>query len=524
MTDPIDPALYLLAPNNEAYTNAAPMLLSPDPSPEPSAVDRPVSEDPHRLTAPAACSRSIDPIPDHHSLELDPDLLNTDVEEEAIREKQIDDAVNQVPLSLARVVINIQEHYASELEAERQKTDQLLAQNAMMKQKMDEMEKRIEMHVIIMDGFVGFMRDVKEGRFAVGERAVPTELAIAKHLGCEHAEEVETIASQGRSKTRLAHPRVERPWLDEQSWPNCDEGLQEEEPLMLEDTTTRITSQWADVVEDSFDQLPPTPDMDTAPVRSTGRRAPRRRNPSLRTRRKVKRRVRATLQTSPRIEEAPTWIEEAPTWTAINATDSDQDTAQSSTPNLYLGAIPEQEEDNGDFDDGPALDDYAEDEHSTPAASRSSSPSSSVEPPPPVQDYKPRYSVPRSVGYRYATGPPDRRFKYHRMPKTVALVWTEWKHGLHGNLAIEELERRHGTTWRLGTLQERKYASNYVGVRQKIVRKVEEMCEEGGIGVEEACWRLDERVDGRMQLLMTALRKGEDPLEVIPMRRKNGTG
>ncbi|KAL2690136.1 hypothetical protein Neosp_004204 [[Neocosmospora] mangrovei] len=504
MTDLIDPALYLLPPSNEAHpTNAAPMLLSPDPSPEPSAVDRPVSEDPHRLPAPAACSRSIDPMPD--SLELHPDLLHADVEGEAIKGKHIDDAVNQVPLSLARVVINIQEHYASELEAERRTTEQLLAQNETMKQKMDEMEKRIEMHVIIMDGFVGFMRDVKEGRFAVGERAAPTELAIAKQLGCEHAEEVEILASQAR----------QRLWLNEESWLTYDEDLQEEESLTLEATTTRITSQWVDAVEDSFDQLPPTPDMDTAPVRSTGRRAPRRRNLPLRTRRRAKRRLRATSQRSPRLDEAPTW-------TAINATDSDQATEQSSTPNPHLGAILEQEEDDGDFEDEPALDDYAENEHSALVASRSSSPSSSAESSPHIEDYKPRYSVPRSVGYRYATGPPGRRFKYHRMPKTVALVWTEWKHGLHGNPAIEELERNHGTTWRLGTLQERKYASNYVGVRQKIVRKVEEMCEEGSIGVEEACWRLDERVDGRMQLLMAALRKGEDPLEVIPIRRKNG--
>ncbi|KAI8682516.1 hypothetical protein LRP88_05515 [Fusarium phalaenopsidis] len=515
MTDPIGPALYLLAPSTEAYhTDAAPMLLSPDPSPEPSTVDRPAPEDPHRLPAPAACPRPIDPMPNHHSLESSSDLLYADAEGETIRDKHIDDTVNQVPLSLARVVINIQEHYASELEVERQKTEQLLAQNAMMKKKIDEMERRIEMHVVIMDGFVGFMRDAKEGKFAIGKQAVPTELEIAKHLGCEHAIEVETIASTSRPRPRTVHPNVERPLLNKQTWPDYDEELQEEEPFTLEDTTTRITSQWVDVVEDSFDQLPPTPDMDTAPVRSTGRRAPRRRNPPLRVRRRARRSIGAASQRAPRLEEAPTW-------TAINATDSDHDTAQSPAPNLHLGAIPEQEEDDGDFDDGPALDDYAEDEHSTLVASHSSSPSSSAESPPPAQ-YKPRYSVSRSVGYRYATGPPGRRFKYHRMPKTVALVWTEWKHGLHSNLAIEELERRHGTTWRLGTLQERKYASNYVGVRQKIVRKVEEMCEEGGIGVEEACWRLDERVDGRMQLLMAALRKGEDPLEVIPKRRKNG--
>lgn len=508
MADPIDPALYSLTLNSDSYHgNAAPVLLSPGPSPEPSTVDHPASEDPHRRPAPAASSRPIHPMLDHPSVELNPSLLDTDTDGEATLENPVDDTVDQVPLGLARVVINIQEHYASELEAERQRTGRLLAQNAMMKQKMDEMEKRIEMHVVIMDGFVGFMRDVKEGRFAIGKQSVPAELEIAKHLGCEHATEVEEIASKGECKSQTVNTSVGRLRLDEQTRSYHHEKLQEE-LVMVEDAATRVSSRYVDA-EDSFDQLPPTPDMYTAPVRSTGRRAPRRRNPPLRTRRR--RRLRVSPWRKPITERTRLW-------NPINVADGNHDEGQSSMPDLYLGAIPEQEEDEEDFDDEPVLDECAEDENS-----RSSSPSSSIESPPSAQDYKPRYSVPRSVGYRYATGPPGRRFKYHRMPKTVALVWTEWKHGLHGNPAIEELERRHGTTWRLGTLQERKYASNYVGVRQKIVRKVEEMCEEGGIGFEEACRRLDRRVDGRMQLLMAALRKGEDPLEVIPMRR-NGTG
>ncbi|KAJ4319933.1 hypothetical protein N0V84_006116 [Fusarium piperis] len=481
MADPIDPALYSLAPNTDPHhENAVPMLLSPDPSPEPSAVDRPVLEDPHRLPAPAASSQPMDPMSDHPPLELNRDLLSADLEGGNIRGQQIGDTVDQVPLGLARVVINIQEHYASELQTERQKTDQLLVQNATLKQKMDEMEKRIEMHVVIMDGFVGFMRDVKEGKFAIGKQSVPAELEIAKHLGRQHTTKVKEIASQDQPRSRAVHPSMEYLRLDESTLSHDDEELQEEEPFTLEDSATRIRLQYVDAVEDSFDQLPPTPDMYTAPVRSTGRRAPRKRNLPLRTRRQIKRRLGATSQRNPMIESSQPW-------NTINVTDINYDAGQSSTRNLHLRVIPEHEEDNGNFDHEPALDDYVEDEHSTPVASRSSSPSSSTESPPPAEDYKPRYSVPRSVGYRYATGPPGRRFKYHRMPKTVALVWTEWKHGLHGNPAIEELERRHGTTWRLGTLQERKYASNYVGVRQKIVRKVEEMCEEGGIGVEEAC-------------------------------------
>ncbi|KAL5086507.1 hypothetical protein Trisim1_009073 [Trichoderma cf. simile WF8] len=104
------------------------------------------------------------------------------------------------------------------------------------------------------------------------------------------------------------------------------------------------------------------------------------------------------------------------------------------------------------------------------------------------------------------------------MGRTVLDVWTEYKHGKKGNLAIESLERQYATGWRTGTLREIKYASNYVGVRQKVVSKVEEICAREGIEPEEACRRLDERVDGRMQMLITAVRKGEDPFEVIPKR------
>ncbi|KKP07716.1 hypothetical protein THAR02_00105, partial [Trichoderma harzianum] len=147
---------------------------------------------------------------------------------------------------------------------------------------------------------------------------------------------------------------------------------------------------------------------------------------------------------------------------------------------------------------------------STPTKSPPSSSSSSS---------RPRYSTPRHTTLpRYASGPPSGPFRFHRMGRTVLDVWTEYKHGKKGNPAIEALERQYATGWRTGTLREIKYASNYVGVRQKVVNKVEEICAREGIAPEEACRRLDERVDGRMQMLITAVRKGEDPFEVIPKR------
>lgn len=142
-----------------------------------------------------------------------------------------------------------------------------------------------------------------------------------------------------------------------------------------------------------------------------------------------------------------------------------------------------------------------------PTASSSSSTSS------------PRYSVKRhTTNRRYASGPPGKPFLFHRMGRSVLDVWTEYKVGSKGNPAIEALERQYGTEWRTGQIRELKYASNYVSVRQKVVNYVEEMCEREGIGAEEAIGRLDGRVDGRMQMLISAVRKGEDPFMVIPKR------
>ncbi|KAH8729789.1 hypothetical protein BGZ61DRAFT_446993, partial [Ilyonectria robusta] len=103
------------------------------------------------------------------------------------------------------------------------------------------------------------------------------------------------------------------------------------------------------------------------------------------------------------------------------------------------------------------------------------------------------------------------------MPKRIALVWQEWKHGLHGNPSLEFLEREYSTSWRQGTLHELKYGSNYVGKRLKIVKKVEQMCEEDGLTPEEACTLLDRRIDGRLELLMKVLRDGKDPFTAIPL-------
>lgn len=329
---------------------------------------------------------------------------------------------------------------------------------------MNEMDKRLQMHVVLMDGFVGFMREVKQ------EQA---ELAIAREFGGVHLQEVKELANNSVGV---------QPGLEPTPPSSSDDRVEasdEQRIVRFEENEIRP------IVEELFDQLPPTPIIDEAPRMSTGRRAPKRKNPPLRPDRQVKRRTRADVR-SVRLRGR--------TWTPIN--------------NEY-----ESERGEDDQDYTPDAEEEDDEPVTVPRTSPSPSPSPSES-----DTEKPRYSVSRSVAPRHANGPPGKPFKYHRMPKTVAAVWQEWKIGSHGNPAIEELETKYNTTWRMGTLKERKYASNYVGVRQKIVRKVEEMCEELKIGVTEACEMLDKCVDGRMQLLMTALRKGEDPLVVIPRR------
>lgn len=107
------------------------------------------------------------------------------------------------------------------------------------------------------------------------------------------------------------------------------------------------------------------------------------------------------------------------------------------------------------------------------------------------------------------------------MGRTVLSVWNEYKVDGSGGKpfrCIESLEKEYGTCWRTGSVGDIKYASNYVGVRKKIVDFVEGMCEGGKMTPEEACAQLDERVDGRLQALITVLRKGLDPFEAIPVR------
>ncbi|KFA67634.1 hypothetical protein S40285_04970 [Stachybotrys chlorohalonatus IBT 40285] len=131
---------------------------------------------------------------------------------------------------------------------------------------------------------------------------------------------------------------------------------------------------------------------------------------------------------------------------------------------------------------------------------------------------KPRYSVPRQTGERIARGPADRPFVFKRMPRTVAGIWAQWKHGTDGNLPLEHLERTYGTGWRSGDTMAVKYGSNYVGTRKKVVRYVEAECRARSIDPDEFCRTLDAHVDRRIQELIGAIQRDQDPFEAIERR------
>ncbi|OBS23370.1 hypothetical protein FPOA_03919 [Fusarium poae] len=384
------------------------MLLSPTRSPTPS-VSRSVSEGSLRRSASEPCTGPITPATSQQS----PELVETKISDS--KKESIDDAIDQVPFSLARMVVNMQEYYTSELQTERQKTDRLTLQNEEMMQKIKEMDKRLQMHVVLMDGFVGFMREVKQGHFA------SAELEIANQFGGVHLNEVKGLCAAVQQSVEQPKP----------SGPSNEQRVEE---------TTTFDSA-------IFDQLPPTPDMETPPVRSTGRRAPKRKNPPMRPQREVKRRTIADVR-SVRLRHS--------TWKAINTV---QDTGRDEeSGDEFQGDTNDQ--DYAPEPEGQDEDESEEEHHETePIAERASpSPAPSEEDDPDPDAEKPRYTVSRSIAPRFAAGPSGGRFKYFRMPKTVALVWQEWKHGSNGNPAIEELENKYNTSWRMGTLQERNFS------------------------------------------------------------------
>ncbi|KAL6813842.1 hypothetical protein J3E69DRAFT_376091 [Trichoderma sp. SZMC 28015] len=430
------------------------------------------------------------------------------------------DVLDYLPMEVAKMVINMQQYYAAgveelmgklssmseEVKLARKENEELLEKLAglsedvvLEREEGEEMRRRLDMHFVMLRQANKFMQSVRDGSLG----------------GVEGADV----------------------------------------PTLVEDEEEDVSMRGLDM------EVPPVPSVDREPVRSTGRKVLKRRaGGSYGLRRRGKRQTRtkkaSTAEKGVHFEDGPGTMEiqqaeetlqeeEAPqegdddddedddhlkilagaprlqamlrksAWTAINHHQNNTDPNADYRPHSPSSAS---ESSSSPSPHSPSPTPLPR-RPQTPTTTPTKLLSSPTKSPPSSSSSRPRYSTPRHTTLpRYASGPPSRPFRFHRMGRTVLDVWTEYKHGKKGNPAIESLERQYATGWRTGTLREIKYASNYVGVRQKVVSKVEEICAREGIEPEEACRRLDERVDGRMQMLITAVRKGEDPFEVIPKR------
>ncbi|KAL7905618.1 hypothetical protein GGI35DRAFT_130083 [Trichoderma velutinum] len=446
------------------------------------------------------------------------------------------DVLDYLPMEVAKMVINMQQHYAAgveelmgklgsmneEMRLARKENEELMGKLDSLNEEMtldreenEEMKRRLDMHFVMLRQANMFMQRVRDGS-----------------LGGVEAADVPVLVEE--------------------------EDEEEEDDVPMGSVNM---------------ELPPPPSVDREPVRSTGRKVPKRRpkggNYGLRRRgnRKTKRKKTSTPDKEVQFkdgsdvmevrqaevsdlkslrEEEDSQEKEHDEAGADEDEDEDDDHLKilAGAPRLQamlrksawtaINHRPNNTDPNADY--RPCSPSSASDISSSawsspsppasptplPRRPQTPNPNTTTTPTkssPSSQSTRPRYSTPRHTTIpRYASGPPDRPFRFHRMGRTVLDVWTEYKHGKKGNPAIESLERKYATGWRTGTLREIKYASNYVGVRQKVVSKVEEICAREGISPEEACRRLDERVDGRMQMLITAVRKGKDPFEAIPKR------
>ncbi|KAM0446812.1 hypothetical protein ACHAO4_009135 [Trichoderma viride] len=433
-----------------------------------------------------------------------------------------------VPVDLARVVVNMQQYYASGVGELAEKLGNVEEELRRAKEENVSMKKRLDMHFGMLGQTAEFMQRISEGLGGAG-------------------------VGGGKDGGEELNPSVD------------DDG---------------------DLAMDGVDmEVPPTPVDDRLPMRSTGRMASSRRvreSPIQRKGKEVKKRTAGrvlpirermicprddgdvdanlenlreershhgredddadaeddarVLEGAPRLQEAIRQdamqraikrdVIRRSRFTPINRMTSRQSTSSgddhSDSDEYRPPSSPSVASCCSSFSSSESPPLYEEDV--APSSTKPTSlPTAQLPTPPPTasssSSSSPRYSVKRyTTNRRYASGPPGKPFLFHRMGRSVLDVWTEYKVGSKGNPAIEALERQYGTEWRTGQIRELKYASNYVSVRQKVVNYVEEMCEREGIGAEEAIGRLDGRVDGRMQMLISAVRKGEDPFMVIPKR------
>lgn len=485
-----------------------PLLPSPDPSPQPSGL--------------------VENLPDvaRSALRLVPQ--NREAEE---RERRHNRAVDQVSHDIAKAVVNMQEYYAHELQTVTRWNDHLVARQHWMEGRMSEMEKRLQTHLVLMDGFVSFMREVKDGRFVVPQRLSDEEM-VAQSLGGEYVDLV-------RSLQPIQPPARLSPASHHQTQPpsNRELSYSGDNPL-AEGEYDNVGDLEGDVDE------PPEPKQ---PSR-------KRKDASIAQQRKPKRIQTASSLTQDEDLQAAAIMsgiryDRSTGKLGFTPTDDDMGEELSAEPSKLrfrtrpaaVSAVnreppaPLAEQQNGESsldgdyepdsdyeledeeEESLALEEETEEDSDDETQSEAEAPSTTS----PIATPNSRKRSSRSSPcYEYASGPSERPFKYGRMPKTVAKIWQEYYRGLNGNPPISILERTYGTGWRTGNLKERKYGRNYVALREMVALRVDDMCSERGIKPAEACHILDSHVLGRIQKLIAAIRNGKDPLVVIPPKRK----
>ncbi|KAK5995327.1 hypothetical protein PT974_03731 [Cladobotryum mycophilum] len=201
-------------------------------------------------------------------------------------------SLDGVPLGLARAVVNMQEYYTSELGQLATRLEAMTAQLSQTQEDNRELRRRLDVHLVVLQGAAEFMQRVKEGKYGdlvpdevpdqVPEADPGAELVLARVFGGKCAggeaedgplqrpvpvkEKREQQQRVGRAHSRTHHRKQEPP-------------------------VTTVTPQPTRLENDLA--LPPTPLFDSDPIRSTGLRAPKRSKrtgPSSFARRRIKRR------------------------------------------------------------------------------------------------------------------------------------------------------------------------------------------------------------------------------------------
>lgn len=471
------------------------------------------------------------------------------VASQALQELQTKELSETMRSDMASTVVNLKAYYHKELEMVQKQNGELQSKNSNLEKRIITMEREHAIQSMTVKGMVETMNELKHQLKSLArEPTNPASHGVGDKQDSLQNQESATVTFDQRCYRPVRLSETQKPHL-----------------LHQQQTETIIESSFS---ADDSNNVPPVPDTTCPGKRSTGKRARRsqtktttsaqpqkRKAEEVTSRRQNKVRRRAAMRTEdfrqvteesdheviisdsiPDAQPRASFVY-GPTTRSRSAASKRivpmSSFAQEESANEgemldgiesdFIPETEEEEESEGEPDEQEKNHDEQDNAASSELSSPPPSPTLSTSSPavvaktPTSPTKEPRYAVPRN-GMQYASGPPGRRFMFCRTPRNVSLIWKEWKVGTNGNPPIEALEHEYGTAWRHGTTREIKFGSNYVKTREMVIKKVEEMVEVEGISPEEACSRLDRRVDGRIQKLIGALRKGQDPFTVIPDR------